>query len=277
MKDILTRTISGIIYVALFVIALLLGWPFFLGLTAIFAILGIIEFNRLTSPENSLVALFIDGLATIMIVLTPSIFTPHGLHWGAFFGFSVLGCFLLRLIITLFDYSPSAFSNLAHSVFGVIYVGLPLALLNATYMMLPECKWVVLCMLILIWLNDTGAFCFGSMLGKRKLCERLSPKKSWEGFWGGMGCCLAFSVAAFYIFRFFPLVSWLIFGALVCLFSTWGDLLESLIKRSMHAKDSGHLIPGHGGILDRIDSLLLVAPVTFIFTVVMVFWYGTLI
>ena len=123
----------------------------------------------------------------------------------------------------------------------------------------------------MIWLNDTGAFCVGSMIGRRRLFERISPKKSWEGFWGGM----AFSIIAgillylfgdgiFGVFDDSPW-RWVALGIVVPVFATWGDLAESLLKRTVHVKDSGHLIPGHGGILDRIDSLLLVSPAVVIF------------
>ena len=134
--------------------------------------------------------------------------------------------------------------------------------------------WLVLMMFVMIWLNDTGAYCVGSLFGRHRLCERLSPKKSWEGFWGGMAFCIIAGAVCCFINNGWSmasegcaisLVKWVGLGMLVSLMSTWGDLFESLIKRSLGVKDSGHLIPGHGGILDRIDSLLLVAPATFVY------------
>ena len=131
----------------------------------------------------------------------------------------------------------------------------------------------------MIWLNDTGAFCVGSLIGRRRLFERISPKKSWEGFYGG----LLFSIIAGIVAGSplladhctaslhnanFTAVSLGILGLLVSIMSTWGDLVESMIKRTLGIKDSGHLLPGHGGILDRIDSLLFVAPATLLFLLI---------
>ncbi len=137
----------------------------------------------------------------------------------------------------------------------------------------PATRHIVLIMFIMIWLNDTGAYCVGSLLGKRRLFPRLSPKKSWEGFWGGMAFCIAAGATCYFAFNHDEVMlwgnrslsAWIGFGIVVCIFSTWGDLFESMIKRTVGAKDSGKLIPGHGGILDRIDSLLLTAPAAFIY------------
>jgi phosphatidate cytidylyltransferase len=125
-------------------------------------------------------------------------------------------------------------------------------------------------MFALIWVNDTGAYCVGSTMGKHRLCERLSPKKSWEGFWGGMAFCVIASVIYALIMNYNVLAS-VAFGIIVSLFATFGDLFESLLKRSAGVKDSGKLIPGHGGVLDRIDSLLFVAPAAAIYAVFVLF------
>ena len=113
----------------------------------------------------------------------------------------------------------------------------------------------------MIWLNDTGAYCTGSLLGRHKMFPRVSPKKSWEGFAGGLLFCVAAAVGAWcFGIQGWDLWQWLVAGAVACAASTYGDLFESLLKRNAGIKDSGNLIPGHGGILDRIDSLLMVAP-----------------
>jgi phosphatidate cytidylyltransferase len=122
----------------------------------------------------------------------------------------------------------------------------------------------ILWMFALIWINDTGAYCVGSTLGKHRLCERLSPKKSWEGFWGGMLFCIIASLIYAYISKT-PMLANLILAVIVSAFATLGDLFESMLKRSAGVKDAGNIIPGHGGVLDRIDSLLFVAPAVAIF------------
>lgn len=116
-----------------------------------------------------------------------------------------------------------------------------------------------------IWINDTGAYIIGVSFGKHRLFERVSPKKSWEGFFGGALAALA----AGYVFSVFipdlTLVQWLLFSQIVVVFGTFGDLIESLLKRTIGTKDSGNILPGHGGFLDRFDSMLLAAPVIFIY------------
>ena len=145
-----------------------------------------------------------------------------------------------------------------------MYVALPLALSMFIYAYSPA---IVLSMFIFIWLNDTGAFVVGSLLGKHRLFPRLSPKKSWEVFWGGLTICV---IAAIMIETFLPdfftainMLQAIIFSLVAVVFSTWGDLIESMFKRNFDVKDSGHLIPGHGGVLDRFDSVIFTAPVIY--------------
>ena len=118
---------------------------------------------------------------------------------------------------------------------------------------------------IFIWINDTGAFLVGITIGHHRLFERISPKKSWEGFAGG----LIFSLMTAWIFSLFydnfSLIQWLGFSLTISISSTFGDLCESLLKRTIHIKDSGHILPGHGGLLDRFDSVLLAAPAAYIY------------
>lgn len=124
---------------------------------------------------------------------------------------------------------------------------------------------LLIAMFVTIWLNDTGAYLVGVSIGKHKMFERISPKKSWEGFIGGAVTAL---VTGYVFSLFFPqisLLSWLIFSEIVVVFGTFGDLLESLMKRAIKVKDSGDVIPGHGGLLDRFDSMLLAAPAIFIY------------
>lgn len=157
--------------------------------------------------------------------------------------------------------SASPFTDIAYTLLGVIYVGAPFALLHLVAFWQGAFRAeLVLGIVALLWANDTGAYLVGSCVGRRKLFERISPQKTWEGSVGGgifvlaIGCLLA---------RFFPILGplqWLGMGVIVVVAGTYGDLVESMFKRSAQVKDSGTAIPGHGGMLDRFDSFLLAVP-----------------
>ena len=133
---------------------------------------------------------------------------------------------------------------------------------------------ILLAVFVFIWVNDTGAFLSGITLGKHRLFERISPKKSWEGFFGGLIACVLVALATNKwcneFFQVPELGTWIGLSVIVSVMATFGDLTESLLKRTEGVKDSGHLIPGHGGILDRIDSLLLVSPTVLIYIALIV-------
>jgi len=197
-------------------------------------------------------------------ILTPFTIAVLG---GTFFTVYLL-YLIIRLVLQLYSQESSPLTNLAYSYMGQMYIALPLGLMSMYYT-LPDGKPLLMAMFVMIWLNDTGAFLVGSAIGKHKLFPRISPNKSWEGFMGGV----IFSIASAFIFKYcFPIhfenisiYSLCGMGAVVGAFATWGDLVESLIKRTLGVKDSGKLLPGHGGILDRIDSLLLVIPASLLY------------
>lgn len=266
MKKLLTRAITGSIYVAIIVIPLLLGNTYlFLGVFTLFTILGINEFHNLVTDKtipkadrSLLKALDIVGGAALFV----SLYCSHTeQNFKEVLLLPSLIYFVARMIVQLYIKSGNPLRCLALSMLGITYVALPLALLNTVYF--DYSPRILLAAFIFIWVNDTGAFCVGSMLGKHRLFERISPKKSWEGFWGGMLFCVVTAFIFYFSNEFFngpDLVVWIGFGIIVSVFATWGDLCESLIKRTLNVKDSGNLLPGHGGILDRIDSLLIVSP-----------------
>lgn len=277
MNNLIVRALSGAVYVALIIGAILAGFGWFAALTTLLALLAIPEFEKIVNQPTSdaksgqtpwarKAALVADIICAIALVNIASIAALP-----SFLIYFIIGAVALylpiRLTLALYDKSVDAFAATGRSVLGIAYIALPLALLNLVYADRFESASLILAMFVMIWLNDTGAFCVGSLCGKRRLFERLSPKKSWEGFFGGLACCLIAGTICHYIIPgvVFTLPGWIGYGALVCVMSTWGDLFESLMKRSHNIKDSGNLIPGHGGILDRIDSLLFVSFATFIF------------
>lgn len=280
MKKILVRAVSGCIYVALIVVALLLPSPYmFLCLFVLFGVMGIMELHHLVDDgrdgtyKNVIVVIdCIGGIALFALFFSwcSGLFAGNGsLLPTLIYAFYLVS----RMVVQLYIKNVSALHSFAYSCFIQMYVALPLSLLNVLYF--DNGAGTLLAIFILIWLNDTGAFCIGSMIGRHRLFERVSPKKSWEGFWGGMLCCIIGGVVFHCVgdgfFGKWTLVHWIAIGITVSVFATWGDLVESLLKRTLNVKDSGHLIPGHGGILDRIDSLLLVVPAMVLFFILVKF------
>ena len=173
---------------------------------------------------------------------------------------------LIQFISTLFINKPNDTLSAVYSAFGQFYITLPFVLLSLIYSTNGLIgQKIILAIFIFIWINDTAAFLVGSLFGKHKLFERISPKKTIEGFVGGV--ILATSAAFIFnkLIPDFSLSFWIGFGLTTSIIGTWGDLFESLIKRTYDIKDSGNLIPGHGGILDRIDSLLFAIPAIYVY------------
>jgi phosphatidate cytidylyltransferase len=153
------------------------------------------------------------------------------------------------------------FTNIAFTFLGIFYVAIPISLLHiAAYENRAYNFEIVLGCLFILWASDTGAYIAGTLFGKRKLFERISPKKSWEGFLGGAVLAAGF---AFLFATYFVILApwqWYVIAAIIIIGGTYGDLIESLLKRSIEIKDSGESLPGHGGFLDRFDGLLISAP-----------------
>ena len=268
MKNVVIRALSGAVYVAIIIIAIFTGqWPM-LALAILLMAAAITEFLRITAPDSGInaITLFIDLMTGASVLIPASLtladFTPMA---GIAAAAPVLCCLIVRLITELYLRDTNPVSSIARSLAAQVYITLPLLCMLVIYRYCGPLT--VFMMFLLIWLNDTGAFCFGSLLGRHRLFERISPKKSWEGFWGGLAVCVMVTLISAIYWPVLPCatVPAVLFGVVVAVFATWGDLIESLIKRTVHVKDSGSIMPGHGGILDRIDSLLLVAPATLLY------------
>ena len=260
VKKFIIRAISGILYGVLIIASLVIDNELLFDiLFGLIAVLGIHEFNHLMSAEGRNIEKSLDAVGGLLLFLVPVIWVIGGSTLG-------LGLYLAylvaRLVVQLYIKQGNPLTSLSASLMGQVYVALPLSILSSLYHFVGQ--YMVLAMFAFIWISDTGAYMVGCLIGKHRLFERISPKKSWEGFFGGLGLSIIIAaLAARFIPDGYVLLSgyaqWIVFAVLVTIFSTWGDLCESLIKRTVGVKDSGKLIPGHGGILDRIDSLLLVS------------------
>ena len=198
-------------------------------------------------------------------------FSKRFFQHGFYFDFNLSEILALSLIviavITLFKFSKELYYDNGKLIFTVIYTALPFGFALG----LPKFSSVdntftleVFFLFILIWSSDTFAYFTGKFFGKHKMAPKISPKKTWEGFAGGVVLTL---VLGFFVEKYFPELrgNWMVVGVLVAVFGPLGDLVESQLKRNFGVKDSGNIIPGHGGILDRLDSFIICAPVVYLY------------
>ncbi|MCG8699821.1 MAG: phosphatidate cytidylyltransferase [Bacteroidales bacterium] len=267
MNNLISRTLSGIVYIGLF-IGTILWHPSAYALVALainamawFEGRRLLKFNNSNKPLQ----IIISAASFLLFVVWASNYLQYIQLDAIAISLVVL---LVVFIIKIFIDKAFAIENEARTLLLFIYISLPLLLsvkLNLETFSNDYRIPLLLCILIFIWTNDTGAYVFGSLFGKHKFFVRISPKKSWEGVIGGF---LSTILAAWIISIFnlkFDFAGWVVIALLVVTFSVLGDLFESQLKRSANIKDSGSVIPGHGGILDRIDSFLFVVPVVYLY------------
>lgn len=266
MNSFIKRTITGVIFVILIIGSVVLSHWVFAGLFFLVAIGGLLEFLRISKALGG-------NVSKIVIILSATFI--YTLVTSVAFGFLTLaflmyGLLVFPFIVTfeLFRNSKSPLSNVSHTIAGLLWIVVPLALLNGFFNHDVGPAWhhsgALLGFFLILWIYDSGAYIAGSMFGKHKMLERVSPKKSWEGFLGGMllGFLTAFLVSA--SFTEFSLSEWMIIALMIVIFGTLGDFVESMLKRSAGIKDSGSILPGHGGILDRFDAVFIASPVVFL-------------
>lgn len=172
---------------------------------------------------------------------------------------------ILVFILELYRNRPNPLANISFTLLGILYVSLPVTLFNkfAFYLSKEYSYQIVLGFFILLWINDTFAYIFGISFGKHRLFERISPKKSWEGFIGGTIITLLSAFLLNKVFTGLNRIDWIVIGLIIAISGVFGDLVESMFKRAADIKDSGKILPGHGGMLDRFDSVLLSSPLVF--------------
>lgn len=266
MNNFVKRTLSGALFVVLVIGSILLDAYAFAAVFAVVTGWAVSEFHKLTNNQkNVTVNQWVSVVGAVLLFLTSFLHASNIIRYPIF---SIYGLYVVGvLVIELFRKKENPIHDWAYFILGQVFVALPFSLLNfiafideATYKPL-----ILVAVFVTIWVNDTGAYLVGITFGKHRLFERVSPKKSWEGFFGGAAAALLSG----YVFSIFipeiSLIQWFIFSEIIVIFGTFGDLIESLLKRTVQVKDSGNAIPGHGGLLDRFDSMLLAAPVIFIY------------
>lgn len=263
IKNLIQRTLTGFLFVTVVLLSIYFQKEYYTFSLLFFILtgIGLYEFYRMVNlyeeVKLSYPVLIIAGL----VLYTCCFLLSAGLtSYKILF---VYALFLVALIIGgLYTKEKKPIHNVAFAFLGQVMIAFPFGILNA--IAFEEIHWLF-ALFILIWVYDSGAYLFGVKFGKHHLCERISPKKTWEGFIGGF---IAALLASLIFAHFTPEIAvwkWLLFATFVVVFGTWGDLSESLLKRSVNVKDSGKLLPGHGGILDRFDSCLLLVPIIYFY------------
>lgn len=266
LKNLSIRAISGLVYAGLLVGALFLGPLATAILGSVLAAGASLEMCRNTvgrdNPGKWGMTWFIDAACLVFLIFSFVAMSDSRFSICMIF-FAIL--VFTRFLLQVFMHQENPLKSISIFTFEQVYIGIPLGLLVAAVGALPS-HWIVICAVAMIWISDTGAYLVGCTIGRHKLFPRLSPKKSWEGFLGGLIFNIGAAFIYFYCFHldqglFLSNVQgWIFISICVTAFATLGDLFESLLKRSLGIKDFGNIIPGHGGILDRIDSLLCVVP-----------------
>ena len=268
MKDLLIRSLTGILFVAILVGAIMWNKLAVASLFFIISLIGLNEFFALMikngfNPKKSITTII--G-AVIYFIISLYSFDQYSFKFLLF----IFPLLVLLVVIEIFRKNETPISNIAFSIMGILYVVIPFSILNffayeSTYSEVINIEdgqhnyWLLLGFFMLQWSNDTGAYLIGSSLGKHKMTPEISPNKTWEGAIGGfvMSLLVAFVIS---YFTYSSLLHWLAISTIVVIFGTIGDLTESRIKRTCGVKDSGRIMPGHGGILDRFDGVLFSAP-----------------
>lgn len=280
LKNLAVRTLSGAVLAAILFGATLLSPWGYMALLAVVVVVGVWEFYSLCQycgyvPQRVMGTV----LAVVLYGFGASIFYSIVIARSALAENIILAAMLYALVAVptvfvceLFRKEEHPIANVAVTLAGVFYVAVPTTLMLAVPQMLSTGgewnPWYAICYILIIWANDVFAYLAGITLGRHRMCERISPKKSWEGFVGGVVAAVGFG-ALFGHLLGGNVALWAGLGAVIAVTGVAGDFVESLFKRSAGVKDSGAIMPGHGGVLDRFDALLISAPYALLYLILM--------
>jgi phosphatidate cytidylyltransferase len=255
------RIITGLLGSAAIITGVCISEWTYCAVFFVICLFTLLEFYKLAGLDGLVPQTWFGTVCGVSIFLLSFFIEKGDISYRFYFLiFPIVSCVYMIKLYKKFERKP--FTNIAFTFLGIVYVAIPFALLNVAVFddhRVYNFEIMVGCLFIL-WASDTGAYFAGTFLGKRKLFERISPKKSWEGFFGGAILALIFAYGLSVYLNTLTLLQWMIIGVIIIIGGTFGDLVESLLKRSIEIKDSGTSIPGHGGFLDRFDGLLISAP-----------------
>ena len=282
MKNVIVRTITGVFFVA----AIIVGFLNAQAMVALFALvtgLTVWEFTGLVNDRPYVsVNRFICTVSGVYLFVAMAGYNSGMTPATVFIPYLVSIVYLL--VAELYLQAKDPINNWAYTMLSQLYIALPFSLLNVLAFRsngynIEYSYLAPLAVFVFLWMNDTGAYCVGSLLGRHKLFPRVSPGKTWEGSIGGALLVVAVALAIWHFTTLYGVndlglsaAEWAGMGLVVVVFGTWGDLVESLFKRTLGVKDSGNILPGHGGMLDRFDSSLLAVPavVVYLYTLTLV-------
>jgi phosphatidate cytidylyltransferase len=270
LKDLLQRSLTGILIVALILGGILVHPLVFAGVFSIFMLLVLYEFF-IISEKLGFQPMIVPGLIAVLLLFFLFFITANHFIEKEFLAFAAIIPVGI-LLADLFSDKNASFKNGLITLAGVVYVGLPFSLLN--YIETPVSNqgqgfypWLLVGVFFIIWVYDSAAYIFGNLAGRHKICVRISPAKSWEGLIGGAVFAVLMGIGNSLLFDILSIESWIVVALLVVGFGTASDFFESKLKREAGVKDSGNILPGHGGFLDRFDTLLFAVPAIFVWIV----------
>lgn len=267
VKNLITRSLSGIVFIGVILTSIFLGQYAFTILMLVLSIIGLLEFVKMAkkylSSNKDIAILLLSGI--LCFALIASVNT----HWiESKYQVLLILVFVIPFIYTLFSTLKNPLEQLGLISLGILYISIPFALFTSFFTLNPSqivSTQLLIAFFIMVWCNDVFAYVVGSLVGKHKLYKKVSPKKTWEGTLGGVVFTM---LAAFIISKFFDvydLNTWLALGFIISIFASLGDLIESMIKRQAGVKDSGSIMPGHGGVLDRFDGVIFAIPAVYVY------------
>lgn len=277
-KNLIIRSISGVIFLVIMIVGMVFRPDAFIFLFTLITGMTIWEYTGLVNQlEDVTVNRFISTIAGMYFFLAVA-----AIRTGIVDNFIIFIPYILSIVYLfvseLYTKNKNAIHDWAYTMLAQLYIAMPFSLINIlAFEISPDGMehhfdtLLPLSIFIFLWVNDSGAYCSGSLLGKHKLFPRISPGKSWEGsIGGGIFVLIAATIISYYAgndgsVHLLNTIEWMGLGLTVVFFGTWGDLVESLFKRTLGIKDSGNIMPGHGGMLDRFDSSLMAIPASVVY------------